>query len=202
MFLELEKPELKELPVNRYEFARYKLAKVHIDYHVQVNHNFYSVPYEYVGKEVDLRISEKAIEVFFGGRRVSIHPRYLAKYKNQYHTRKEHMPSKHRYMEEWSPARFLSWASAIGPETQIQINSVLLCRRAIEQSYRSCIAILSLSKKYGNYRLETACKKANDFGATSARSIKNILENNTEGNQAVEQQPIFHSNLRRDVEFH
>jgi transposase len=202
LFLELEKSELKPLPVNRYEFARYQVAKVHIDYHVQINHNFYSVSYEHVGREVDVRVSEKTVEIFYGNSRIAIHPRFLAKAKHQYHTIKEHMPSKHRYMESWTPARFLSWASSIGPETQLQINSILLCRQAVEQSYRSCLAVLSLSKKHGNYRLECACKKANDFGATSAKSIKKILENNTLDNQVEEQEPIVHSHLRRDVEFH
>lgn len=201
LFENLDKPALKPLPSVPYEFSRYKAAKVHVDYHVQLFHCYYSVPYHYVRSEAELRYSEKTVEIFCKGERIAIHPKLEG--KNKYSTLKEHMPDKHRFMEKWSPMRFLEWADRIGPETQLQINSILLSRKVPEQSYRSCLAILSLAKKYGNHRLEQACQTANDFGATSARSIKNIIENKAgDSEKAQEHAPVIHSNLRRDVDFH
>jgi len=200
LFDTLDKPALKPLPTKRYEFSRYKSAKVHVDYHIELEHNYYSVPYQHVGSSVDIRHSEKTVEVFEQGQRIALHSKLAG--KNQYSTLKEHMPAKHRFMEKWTPMRFLEWADRIGPETQIQINSILLSRKVPEQSYRSCLAILSLAKKYGNARLEQSCKIANDFGATSAKSIKNILEHRTKGAKKTDYQPVVHSNLRRDTDFH
>lgn len=202
LFETLDKPVLKPLPAVPYELRRYKVAKVHVDYHLQLFHCYYSVPYQHVGDEVEVRYGEKTVEVSYKGERIALHPKLEG--KNKYSTLKEHMPAKHRFMENWTPRRFLDWADSIGAETQIQINSILLSRKVPEQSYRSCLAILSLAKKYGNQRLEEACRVANDFGATSARSIKNILENKNAANsyQEVEEAPLIHSNLRRDIDFH
>jgi len=201
LFESIDKPALKPLPSMPYEFRRYKAAKVHVDYHVQLLHCYYSVPYCYAGNEVEVRYSEKTVEIFSKGERIALHPKLEG--KNKYSTHKEHMPDKHRFMEKWTPMRFIEWAGRIGPETQLQVNSILLSQRVPEQSYRSCLAILSLARKYGNHRLEQACRTANDYGATSARSIKNIIENKTAVIEKTEEQvPVIHSNLRRDVDFH
>lgn len=200
LYLELDKPVLKQLPSNRYEFSTYKLAKVSIDYHVEIFQHYYSVPYQQVGEHVEIKVSEKLLEVYLKGQRIALHPRSFA--KNRYSTIKEHMPAQHRYMEKWSPMRFLEWADRIGPETQIQINSILLSRRVPEQAYRSCLGVLSQAKKHGNYKLEQACKIANDLGAISARSVKNILENKHYQKDQEHILPLVHSNLRADTEFH
>jgi len=99
--------------------------------------------------------------------------------------------------------RFLEWAGKIGPEAKLQINSILLSRRHPEQSYRSCLGVLSLAKKHGNFKLEKACKIANDFGAVSVKTIKNIISNNqVVASPEEELAPIIHSNIREDTEFH
>lgn len=198
LFIELDKPALKSLPLNKYEFSTYKLAKVNIDYHVEVFQHYYSVPYQHVGEYVEVKVSEKLVEIYTNGQRISLHCRSSEKARHS--TIKEHMPAQHRYMEKWSPMRFLEWADRIGPETQIQINSILLSRRVPEQAYRSCLGILSQAKKHGNYKLEQACKMANNLGAISARSVKNILENKHHKEQ--EHLPLLHSNIRGDTEFH
>jgi len=202
LFESIDKPALKPLPVHPYELRRYKVAKVHVDYHVQLTSCYYSVAYQYVGSEVEVRYSEKTVEIFSHGQRIALHPRLEG--RNKYSTLKEHMPNKHRFMEKWTPTRFLEWAESIGPETMIQINSVLLSRKVPEQSYRTCLAILNLVKTYDANRLEEACRTANEFGATSAKSIKSILENKTtrDSTASDEYQPVIHSNLRRDVDFH
>lgn len=199
LYLELDKPALKALPANKYEFSTYKVCKVNIDYHIEVFQHYYSVPYQHVAEHVEVKIYEKLIEVYLNGQRIALHSR--SSQKGRHTTVKEHMPAQHRYMEHWSPMRFLEWADRIGPETQIQINSILLSRKVPEQSYRSCLGILSLAKKYGNFRLEQACETANKFGAVSVKSIKNILENKSYQAEPA-QAPLVHANLRPDTDFH
>ena len=199
LYLELDKPALKALPINKYEFSTYKLCKVNIDYHVEVFGHYYSAPYQHVGENVEVKIYEKLIEIYLKGQRIAVHSR--SSLKGRHTTLKEHMPAQHRYMEKWNPMRFLEWADKIGPETQLQINSILLSRKVPEQSYRSCLGVLTLAKKHGNFKLEQACKTANQFGAVSVRSIKNILENKPYQKEQ-EQAPLVHSNLRADTEFH
>ena len=199
LYLELDKPVLKALPVNRYEFSTYKLCKVNIDYHLEVFGHYYSVPYQHVGEQAEVKIYEKLIEVYIKGQRIALHSRSVL--TGRHTTLKEHMPAQHRYMEKWNPMRFLEWADSIGPETQLQINSILLSRKVPEQSYRSCLGVLTLAQKHGKAQLEQACKKANQFGAVSVRSIKNILENQTHHKEQV-LAPLVHSNLRADTEFH
>lgn len=199
LYLELDKPALKPLPVNKYEFSTYKLAKVNIDYHIEVLGHYYSVPYQQVGEQVDVKINEKLIEIYFKGQRIALHTRSYQ--KGRYSTIKEHMPAKHRYMEKWNPMRFLEWAGNIGPETKIQINSILHSRQVPEQSYKSCLGILGLASKHSAFRLEQACRVANGFGAVSVKSIRNIIENN-QSQKEQECQPVVHSNIRGDTEFH
>jgi transposase len=199
LYIELDKPALKPLPLNKYIFATYKVCKVNIDYHIEIFQHYYSVPCQHVGEHVEVKISEKLIEIYLKGQRVSLHPKSYE--KGRFSTIKEHMPAKHRYMEKWTPMRFMEWAGRIGVETKIQINSVLNSRKVPEQTYRSCLGILSLAKKHSNYKLECACKTANQFGAVSVKSIKNIIENKHHKNEQ-EYVPMVHSNIRGDTEFH
>jgi len=199
LYLELDKPALKALPLNKYEFSTYKLCKVNIDYHVEVFQHYYSVPYQHVGEQVEAKVNEKFIEIYLKGQRIALHAR--SSLKGRHTTLKEHMPAQHRYMEKWNPMRFLEWAGNIGSETKIQINSILLSRKLPEQSYRSCLGVLTLAKKHGNFKLEQACKTANQFGAVSVRSIKNILENKPYQKEEATL-PLVHSNIRGDTEFH
>lgn len=199
LYLELDKPALKPLPLNKYEFSTYKLAKVNIDYHVEMYKHYYSVPYQHVSEQVEIKANDKFVEVYLKGQRIALHARSFE--KGRHTTIKEHMPSQHRYMEKWTPMRFLEWAGNIGPETEIQINSILHSRKIPEQAYRSCLGVLTLAKKHNSFRLEQACKIANQFGAVSVKSIKNILERNYSQNNP-EPTPIIHSNIRGDTEFH
>lgn len=199
LFLELDKPALQALPVNKYEFSTYKLCKVNIDYHIEVLGHYYSVPYQHVGEQLEVKIYEKLLEVYLKGQRIALHSRSSS--KGRHSTLKEHMPAQHRYMEKWNPMRFLEWAGNIGYETKTQINSILLARTVPEQTYRSCLGVLTLAKTHGNSHLEQACKIANQFGAVSVRSIKNILANK-HYQKEQQQAPLVHSNLRADTEFH
>jgi len=175
LFTELDQPALSPLPERPYEFAVWKKARVHIDYHLVFEKHYYSVPYTLTGKEVDLRATEKTVEIFYQRRRVASHPRSPA--KGRFSTHSIHMPPEHQFYSQWSPERFLDWAGEIGQQTAELISRVLNTRRHPEQAYRSCLGILGLAKRYSPERLEAACQRANAAGIRSYRGVHNILKN-------------------------
>jgi transposase len=174
LFEELDRPALKPLPAEPYEFAKWKQAKVHIDYHVEFARHYYSVPYEIIGEKVFIRATERTIEIFHKSRRVASHPRSRA--RGRHTTRIEHMPANHRHYAVWSPDRFLRWAEQIGPQTRDLIEAALNSRKHPQQAYRTCLGILGLAKRYSKERLEAASSRALVSGICSYNGIKNILD--------------------------
>jgi transposase len=162
VFVREEAPHLIALPAMRFELAELKKAKVGPNYHVQVDTNFYSVPYQLIGKRLDVRLTSHVVEVFDGADRVASHPRLRGGARGCYRTVEEHMPPAHRaQLRDWTPARFQSWAGEIGPQTEAVITAILASKKIVEQAYRSCLGVMSLAKKTGgSARLEDACAKA------------------------------------------
>lgn len=201
----IEKNELKALPLKEYQIYNTKLCKVNIDYHVEVDKHYYSVPYQYVGKEVEVRIREKSIEVIFETKRIAAHKYSKDLYKHT--TVIEHMPKSHQKMTGWSPTRFISWGESIGVETKTQVESLLNTKQHPEQSYRACLGLLRLSKSVGHERLEAACKRANHLGIVSMRRVKSILDSSMEKlplfeNNSKEIEKILHLNIRGRNYYH
>jgi transposase len=174
LFEALDRPALKPLPTEPYELAIWKKAKVNIDYHVEFDKHFYSVPHQLIGEEVFIRVAERTVEVFHRHCRVASHPRSRA--QGRYTTQAEHMPANHRYYAEWSPDRFLRWAEKIGPQTRALIEAALVSRRHPQQTYRTCLGILGLAKRYSEERLEAACARALPAGIRSYKGVNNVLE--------------------------
>jgi transposase len=197
LFEVLDRPALKPLPAEAYEFAIWKKAKVNIDYHVEFDHHYYSVPYRLIGQEVFLRASENTLEIFHKHQRVASHPRsHLA---GRYSTQAEHMPPAHRHYAEWSPERFLQWAEQIGPQTQRLIEAILGSRTHPQQAYRSCLGILGLARRYSAERLEAACARALPAGIRSYRAVKNMLDTRLDQLQleeTISAVPEPHANIR------
>jgi len=199
LFESLDRPALAPLPAHPYEFARWKKARVHIDYHVAFEKHYYSVPYTLIGKEVDIRATEKTVEIFYNRTRRASHRRSQA--QGRYSSQSEHMPAAHQKYHEWSPERFLRWAEEMGPHTSQLIAAVLDARQHPQQAYRSCLGILGLGKRYSNERLEAACGRAHPAGIRSYKGIRNILENKLD--QLKRDQPPAaplpaHANIRGD----
>ncbi len=175
LFESLDRPALKALPKEPYEYAEWKRAKVHIDYHVQFDKRFYSVPYKLTGKRIDVRATENTIEIYHEHKRVASHRRLTR--KGHYATIRDHLPPKHQAIADWSPERFLNWANDIGDKTNTLIAAVLEQRPHPQQAYRSCLGILGLAKKYGKERLEAASQRALAAKLYSYRGVRNILDN-------------------------
>ncbi|MCL2804068.1 MAG: IS21 family transposase [Micrococcales bacterium] len=172
VFAAEEAPVLNPLPETRFEIASLKTAKVGPNYHIQVLTNFYSVPSTLIGKQLDVRVTSRLIEVFDGPTRVASHTR-LREVKGRYQTLPEHMPEAHRAQsQEWSPGRFISWAGEIGPNTQAVIRAILGSKKIVEQTYRSCLGVMSLAKKTGGTRrLEDTCAKAREASISPSYTL-------------------------------
>lgn len=175
LFRDEELPLLAPLPAARYELAEWKQATVQFNYHISVDGMLYSIPYEYIGKKVDVRITGTVIEVFYNQNRIASHRRLYGR-KNQYSTVTEHMPKDHQHYLEWNGDRFRNWAERIGENTAKVIDAVLRSKRVEQQSYRACMGLLKLADKYSPAKLEEACKAALSYTKSpSYKSISNML---------------------------
>jgi transposase len=175
LFLEEEKPLLAPLPATRYELADWKQATVQFNYHISIEGMLYSVPYEYIKRKVDVRVTDKSIEIFYNHTRIASHPRLYGR-KGQYDTIVEHMPEDHQKYLEWNGDRFRQWAEKVGNNTYKVVDAVLTSKPVEQQTYRSCMGLLKLADKYSAEHLEAACAKALSYTASpSHKSIKNIL---------------------------
>jgi transposase len=197
-FEKLDRPALRPLPLEAYVFSQWKTARVHIDYHVELENHFYSVPYALVHRQVDVRYTALTVEIFHRGQRVASHGR---SYKPGHTTIDAHRPKSHQRYLEWTPERLVRWAStAAGPFTAQLVDRILQSRRHPEQGFRSCLGIMRLGKNYGLDRLEAAAARALKRNACSYQSIKSILRNGLDRQAELlpppERPPLFHSNIR------
>ncbi len=198
LFELLDRPAALSLPERRFEYAEWKKARVNIDYHLEIDGHYYSVPYQLVGQEVDVRISENTVEIFHKNRRQASHARSGDRYRHS--TLAAHMPESHRKHREWTPSKILSWAGQTGPCTKQLAQEIIKNRRHPEQAYRSCLGIFRLNKQYPAQRIENASRRALKFRTCSYQSLKAILAAGLDG-QADQAQPApavspDHENIR------
>jgi len=174
LFLE-EKPLLLPLPATRFELADWKVATVQYNYHIAVNNMYYSVPYNYIHRKVNVRISETSIEVFLDGARIAFHKKLTGR-PGQYSTVSEHMPEKHQKYLDWDGDRFRRWAKTFGPNTEKVIDAILTSGPVEQQFYRSCMGVVDLAKKATPQLLETVCSKVVEYNLRpSYKTVKNLL---------------------------
>ena len=197
LFQELDRPALGPLPRQRYEFHEWSKAHVNIDYHVEFDRHYYSVPYTLTGQEVEIRATLTTVEIFHRGERLASHRRSPQPY--QATTVPEHRPKSHQQHLAWPPSRLVHWAQSVGPATAQLFAAILESKPHPEMGYRSCLGILRLGQRYARERLEAAAARAVSAGACSYRSVKSILEHGLDG-QSLERlaarPPLEHSNLR------
>jgi len=173
LFETLDKPALRPLPVTPYVFAEWKRARVNIDYHISLDGHAYSVPYQLVQHEVELRFTAAIVEIFHNGQRVASHLRSAR--PGGFTTDPAHRPKAHQRYLAWTPSRLTRWGATIGPATAALITAILASRPHPEQGYRSCLGLLRLSKQYPVGRLEAACTRALAIRALSYKSVQSIL---------------------------
>ena len=174
LFEQVDRPALKPLPQTPYEYAEWKKARVNIDYHIEVEGHYYSLPYALVKEQVDVRLTTTTIECFHRGERVASHLRSVQ--KGRHTTQIGHMPLSHQRTVEWTPERMTKWAETTGPATALVVATILSARLHPQQGFRSCLGILRLGKSYGNNRLEAACQRAYALKGCSYQSVASILK--------------------------
>ena len=183
VFLEEERSSLLELPRYEYQLAEYKEATVQCNYHVCVDGKNYSVPYTYIGHKVKIRLTRTMVEIFHNGERIASHIRNHS-VKERYVTETEHMPQSHRCMAEWDGDRFRSWAAKYGRCTLEVINGYLESGIVEQHSYKKCMGLLQLEKKYSAGQIEAACSKTLAFSKTpSLKSIRLALRSTAAASQ-------------------
>jgi transposase len=194
-FKTIDLPALKPLPLERFVISQWRKAKVNIDYHIEVDGHYYSVPYKFARVQVDLRLTSRTVEVFLQNKRIASHVRVadLLKHKGRHTTISEHMPKSHQRHGDWTPARLIAWAGTTGPFTQRVVQELLEARTHPEQGYRSCLGLLRLAKLFGSERLEAGCKRADSLGLYSYKSVQSILQ------KKLDLEPLRIEDNRRDV---
>ena len=175
-FLEEERDFLMPLPASPYETAVWSTATIQPDYLITVGNCKYSVPYEFIGKKVDIRAAEKSIEVFYHGDRIASHVRKM--YAPEPIYLPEHMPENHRKFLEYNTESFLDWGKSMGHSTHLVIKHFLFMHKVEQQGYKSCASLMKLADRYGTDRLENACTKALSYTPNpSLKNISTILKN-------------------------
>jgi len=192
-----DKPAAKPLPAKPYEFAEWRKATVNIDYHIAVDHHYYSVPFNYVHDSVDIRVSSNMVEVFRKGERIAAHPRSF--HHHRHTTITAHMPVDHQKHAEWTPSRIKAWAQKTGPSTSQFVEALMKSKAHPEQAYRACLGVFRLAKDYSVERMEAAAGRALLYNTCSYQSLARILD------RQLDQQPVpdsappslpLHDNIR------
>lgn len=198
LFEQLDKPALLPLPERPYEYAEWKKARVNIDYHVAVEGNYYSVPYQLVNQTLDVRVTTTAVECLHKNKRVASHLRLQR--QGQYATVTAHMPKSHQDYAQWTPERLVRWAEKTGPATVRVVETILRSRPHPQQGFRACLGLMRLGKEYGPERLEAACTRALATQTIGFKSIESILKRALDKaplpQKTPEKPPLDHDNIR------
>ena len=203
LFDAIERPVMQPLPEQDYEYADWHLARVGIDYHVEVQGFLYSVPHALIREQVDTRATARTIEIFHRGKRVAAHARRYA--GPRHGTLPDHMPSAHRRYAEWTPERFQRQARDIGPNTEALILAVLARRPHPEQGFRTCLGLLRLFRGLDAARAEAVSLRAIEIGVLTYASVASILKHRLDQKaspQAADGTPLLHDNIRGSGYFH
>lgn len=197
-FEQVDQPHLSPLPTQGFEFAHWKNAKVNLDYHIEVDRHYYSVPYEYVRQEVRVKITEHFVQIFHDHQRISAHERSRIPFCHS--TQADHMPPEHYAYKTQSREKFLVWAGQIGPATTQQVEAIFAKKAHEEQAFRTLKGVQHLGTTYGSERLEAACHRANVLAMVGKKHLLSILKHKLESeplpNEMQAVVPIHHANVR------
>ena len=198
VFEQVERSTLKALPAQRYELAEWKTVGVNVDYHIELDGHYYSVPYALIGQRVECRYTQASLEMFHHTQRVAAHMR--SPRKGGFTTLEEHRPPAHQKHLEWTPERITTWAGTIGPNCQKTATQIMASRPLPVHGIRPCLGLIRLGKHYGNDRVEQACGRALKLNIAGYKHIENMLKNGREATPLPEEIPaaavVIHDNIR------
>ena len=197
LFEEIEQAALGPLPATPFEYAEWKTAKVHPDYHIEADKTFCSVPHRLIGRHVNVRLTHRVVEIFHDHQRVASHVRRSQ--RSGHVTVNAHMPKAHQRYANTTPANLISRAARAGPNAAILVERMMRDRPHPEQGFRSAMGILSLASRYGAQRLDAACERALAINALTYSSVNAILKSGLDQAPAEPEpaKPIpLHANIR------
>ncbi|MGK7871566.1 IS21 family transposase [Falsiroseomonas sp. E2-1-a20] len=206
LFEELDRPALADLPAEPFVYAEWRIRRVGLDYHVDVDGHYYSAPHRLLRQQVEARVTARTVELFHKGERVAVHVR--GGLRGRHTTLTEHMPQAHRRHAEWTIERIGREAAAIGASTAALTAIILESRPHPEQGFRAYLGIRRLLRTYGRDRLEAACARGLEIGARSYGSIQSILQNGLDRQPAPrrpresDELPLLHPNIRGSGYYH
>lgn len=198
LFLKTDKPQLRPLPTKNYEYAEWKKTRVNMDYHIEFERHYYSVPYRHRKEQVDIRYTGTIIEIFSKSKRIALHQRNYK--QGGFTTNADHMPTSHKQYLKWTPQRIIRWAYKNGPRTGQLVMGIMNSRRHHEQGFRACMGIMRLGRQYSQERLEKACERAVNIKSFSYKSVESILKQGLDKvpltSESCDQEPVDHINIR------
>ena len=198
LFEQVDKPVLQPLPMQAFVLGQWKRAKVNLDYHIEVEGHYYSVPYRFVHGSVEVKVSEHLVEIFHDHQRIACHQRSRVRYRHT--TLPAHMPPAHWAYKAQSKEGFLAWAERIGTQTRAQVQAIFESKEHEEQAFRTLKGVQRLAGQHGQDRLEAACHTANVLGMVGLKRLRSLLENRLEQApvcvQTPSAAPVEHANLR------
>jgi transposase len=201
---ELDRPALKPLPTEPYVLAEWRARRVGLDYHVDIDRHYYSVPYRHAREQVEVRLTARTVEIFLRGERIAVHRRISGNGKHT--TVPEHMPSSHRRYADWTVDRMRAEAGRIGASTLLLCDMIRAERPHPEQGSRACLGIVRLTRAFSAERVEAACMRALEIGARTYGSVRSILDNRLDRRpapkRAADSPAIAHTNIRGPRYYH
>jgi transposase len=205
LFEQLDRPALAPLPTEPFVYAEWRIRRVALDYHVDVDGHYYSVPHRLLREQVEARVTARTVEIFHRGERVAVHVRGGA--RGRHTTLPEHMPRAHRRHAEWTIERIRQEAAAIGAATAALTALILESRPHPEQGFRACLGILRLVRSYGRDRVEAACARGLEIGARAYGSVQSILQHGLDRQpppspDRSDELPLLHPNIRGSRYYH
>jgi transposase len=202
-FCSMDKPALKPLNAEPYEYTEFHKIRAGFDYHVQINEHFYSVPNQLVGKSLEARITASTIEILYAGKRVASHARSDIAGKT---TDSNHMPDSHKHFTKWNVQNELEWGLTVGPYTHAFLEVLFAKASHRDFGYRWANSVKKLFREYGDERLEAACKLAVAVGANKTSNLLSILKNNLDQRglhlTEVKEASFEHENIRGADYYH
>ena len=211
LFRSVDYPVMRALPVERHVFSEWKKVRMGLDYHIEIDGRYYSAPHTLISKQLDVNYSEYVVEMMYCGQRVASHARLQGSGPQgngrRYSTQSEHMPKGHREMASFTPERIVHWAASVGVHTSKLIDALIERKQHPQQAFRAAAGIIRLGKRYGNDRVEAACRRAYSTNAISYSSVDSILKHRLDElplPQDTQQSslPLFHDNVRGPEYYH
>jgi transposase len=193
-FNEIERAALKPLPARPYQYAAWKKAKVHLDYHIEVERAYYSVPYKLIGETVEVRLGAHTLEIFHRGRLVAAHVRAVK--RGVFSTTADHRPERHAAVVELTHERLTERAQAVGPCTVEVMERQRVSRRHPEEALRANLGILRLARDFSPEQLEAAAARALELKVYSYRAIRALITAKTEAPAEPQALALEHENVR------